>query len=332
VTFLTVAAVAVVAAALAAAGILKALDRRAFLEVLGEFAVGPRSAAFASRMIPALELALACGLLVPAARRPAGIAAALLVSLFGLALARALRSGRRPTCNCFGPLSRGEIGWDTFVRNVALIAAAAFVAASSAAISDGLAVALAIPGALAVVALAVVRENRDLNARVQELKLDLARVALPSRGLPRNSPAPEFTLEALDGGLPVTLESSLAPGLPVLLIFSAGGCSACRTLLPRVAQWRAELDGRLTFVVAASGEPTVVSREAGHLCGLTIGLDPDDDVARSYQSDGSPQGVLIAAEGTLGSELARNAEEIELMVGLLREHLLGAVASATSRA
>jgi peroxiredoxin len=320
----TVVLLAVLAAVLAAAGVLKAIDLPKFADVLVEFGLRQELIRLVSRAVPAAEVVIATALLVPAASRAAAVAAAALLTGFTIALARTLLAGRRPACNCFGTLGRRETGWDSVLRNLVLIAFAAFVAASaSAGTHNGLVAAIAISGGLAVVSFALFRDNKDLRARVQRLEREVAegaaRGTLPSRGLPPGSPAPEFAMQALDRGTPVTLTSCVARGLPVLLIFTAAGCPACRVLLRSAARWQVEFADYLTIVLAASGDPTALAGESDRHAGMTVGLDSDQAVSQAFKSDGTPQAVLIGPGKTLISDLARNKDEIEVVVEILVE-------------
>lgn len=83
---------------------------------------------FATRALPMMEFALAAGLLWTTSRPYAGIFAALLISLYGLAIAINLARGRNDIdCGCSGPAMHQPLEPVLLVRNLVL-AIAAFIA------------------------------------------------------------------------------------------------------------------------------------------------------------------------------------------------------------
>ncbi|MFC4035035.1 MauE/DoxX family redox-associated membrane protein [Streptomyces polygonati] len=75
--------------------------------------------------VPAVEVALAAGLLVPASADPALAGAVVVLAAFGAALAAALRRGAAVSCNCFGvshrPVSRAQLARNTLLVAVAVL-------------------------------------------------------------------------------------------------------------------------------------------------------------------------------------------------------------------
>jgi len=72
------------------------------------------------KLVPWIELGLGALLIVQLARRPAAIAALLLVCAFTLLIVRRLLAGDRPACACFGAWSAKPIGVGHLARNAAL--------------------------------------------------------------------------------------------------------------------------------------------------------------------------------------------------------------------
>jgi Methylamine utilisation protein MauE len=125
----TAVAAVVLAVVLSVAAIGKVRDRTGAVE--GAISLGAgRLAGPISLLLPFVEMTVGILLLVPQTRRLGGALAVALLVAFSLAIARVLRSGRRPRCHCFGrhavPLSG-----DALVRNAALAALALVVAVSS---------------------------------------------------------------------------------------------------------------------------------------------------------------------------------------------------------
>jgi len=79
----------------------------------------------AAAVLPAVEGALALGLVVPGTGAVPAAAAAGLLGLYTAAIGVRLASGRRDlACGCGGPLDRGRLGPELVVRNALLLAVA----------------------------------------------------------------------------------------------------------------------------------------------------------------------------------------------------------------
>ena len=112
----------------AVAAIAKLADIAGFRQTLAEFGVPLRAARAGAIAIPVAELA-AAALLVPTATAQIGAAlASVLLAGFCLGIARVLRRGEQPDCNCFGKAHTKPVGPGTLARNGALGAAAGLVA------------------------------------------------------------------------------------------------------------------------------------------------------------------------------------------------------------
>jgi Methylamine utilisation protein MauE len=114
------------AALLAAAAAHKLRDGAGFRAVLRDYAILPDGlVGAASSSVPAAEAAIALGLLLSATRVAASLAAASLLSLYGVAIAINLARGRRAIdCGCAGPGGPRPLSGGLVARNAALAAAA----------------------------------------------------------------------------------------------------------------------------------------------------------------------------------------------------------------
>ena len=157
----------------AAAGkVLGKAALRAFVASLREMAVLPSTLVGpAARVNVALEMLIAVLLLVPYewAAQTGFVLAAGLLSVFTLAIARTLASGRRTTCRCFGastvPLGRRHV-----LRNLVLIAVAATGLAATV-VGGGSGLGPALVGATAGLVLGVlVVELDDLTVLIRPLR------------------------------------------------------------------------------------------------------------------------------------------------------------------
>ena len=79
--------------------------------------------------LPVAELAVAVALLFRRAAVTGAVGALVLLGFFVAGISVTLARGRRPDCRCFGQLHRTPVTWRTLLRNLALAAGAALVAA-----------------------------------------------------------------------------------------------------------------------------------------------------------------------------------------------------------
>ena len=109
------------------AGLTKLLDPSAFAEDLQNYRLLPDAWAGALALgLPALELVVAGGLLLPGHARGGALLAGLLLLTFALAMAQAKVRGIDLECGCFGGHSR--VSWLKVGANTALAALALWVA------------------------------------------------------------------------------------------------------------------------------------------------------------------------------------------------------------
>jgi len=115
---------AALALLLGAAALHKLRDRASFAAVLAEYRVLPGAALHVGVwLVPALEAGVAVALVLLGPSGPA--AAALLLALYGGAIALNLARGRRELdCGCLGPSLRQPISGSLVGRNALLVAAA----------------------------------------------------------------------------------------------------------------------------------------------------------------------------------------------------------------
>jgi uncharacterized membrane protein YphA (DoxX/SURF4 family) len=90
--------------------------------------VPPSLAPVVARVLPPLEAVIAISLLFSTTRRIGAVGAGVTLLTFTIAIVSTIRRGHRPTCHCFGSLASTPIGYDTVIRNAALIVLAAVVA------------------------------------------------------------------------------------------------------------------------------------------------------------------------------------------------------------
>jgi peroxiredoxin len=116
----------------------------------------------------------------------------------------------------------------------------------------------------------------------------------------RGAPAPDFRLPRLDGGAPVALDE--LKGRVVLVNFWATWCKPCEDEMPAMERlYRALADEpfELLAVSVDDDREQVVAFAERLGVGFPILLDPDEEVARRYQTFRYPETFLISADGVV---------------------------------
>jgi peroxiredoxin len=330
------------------AGVAKLVDLVASRRAVAEFGVPERLAGVVGVGLPVCELLVAVALIPSGSARFGALGAWFLLSVFAVGIVVALRRGTQADCHCFGQLHSAPIGWRTFARNVALAALAGFVVLAGwrhpgisatawvAGLSGGWAVALGLGLVLAVVigflawfSLQLLLQNGRIVARLEAIEAAVSESAEPlldggglgaavgaglaDAGLPVGAPAPEFTLLSTEGERHA-LGSLLAPGVPLLLVFSDSGCGPCNTLLPVLAGWQRELHQRLQIAVIAGGDPER-NRAKAERHGLErVLLQTETEVSDSYEVHARPMAVVIGPDGRVQSATVGGAAQIRTLV------------------
>ncbi len=93
-------------------------------------AAGLGAPAWSIRPLPWVELVLGAVLISNLMRRPAAIAALVVLLVFSSLVIARLREGRHPPCACFGAWSARPLGPGHLVRNGALVVLAVVAAAA----------------------------------------------------------------------------------------------------------------------------------------------------------------------------------------------------------
>ena len=268
------------------AGVAKLADLAGSRRAVVGFGVPERLAGAVGVGLPVCELAIAVALIPSVSARFGALGALLLLSMFVVGIAMALRRGSEADCHCFGQLHSAPIGWRTLVRNGVLAAAAGFLLLAGwnhpgvsatewvAGLSAGWAAALALGvllvlviGFLAWFSLQLLSQNGRMFARLEAIEarstdqpgcrwLALGRSRRSGPGGRRVCQSASRARKPLrlDQKDRYELASLLASGMPLLLVFSDAGCGPCDALLPDAAGWQREHAQQLAVTVIASGE------------------------------------------------------------------------------
>lgn len=316
---LTLAARAFVAVVLATAGATKLLNPASLLKTVLEFGAGKLLSRL-SVALPAAELAVAISLVIEPTARWAAIAAALLVLLFILGIANAMRLGRRPDCGCFGALSSEPIGPRTLIRNGVLLLLSGFIVG----LGPGPSVARwSDMHSSAMIVFVVCADLLLLGAWFGASRLWPAH-ELPqtnASGSPSRTPivpgdaAPQFATTDTEGNT-YTLETLVQPGRTLVLIFGSSGCGTCVTLFEQLAGWKLALEPSLQLAVVSPGDPAWASpvRERYNLAPVL--LDPDSEISRRFAVRITPTAYAITDDRRIANGPALGPDAIEDLIRL----------------
>ena len=330
------------AAVFLVSGVAKLLDPDGTREAFAGFGVPAALHRVGTFALPLAELVIAVALVPLGSAWVAAIGATALMAAFTAVVIRAMASGRRPDCHCFGQLSAQPIGWTTVARNVVLLGGSLWLALGG---PDGVGRSVVPAGtshawvaatvAIGVLAVAVLVEGvigfqlivryGGLLGRLDEIDGGSATgsvdAAMPHHGLPIGAVAPEFSLPGLHGEV-MTLQSLRASGRPVMLVFSSPNCGPCQTLMPEVGRWQAERAHDLTIAVVSRGDVEENRAKTSEHLVSNVLLQDDVEVAELYRFNGTPNAVIIDVEGRIASEMAAGVPAIQHLI----EHHVAATA------
>jgi peroxiredoxin len=108
--------------------------------------------------------------------------------------------------------------------------------------------------------------------------------------------APPFELAELSGGR-VKLAALLAPGKPLLLVFTDTRCGPCYELLPDIAGWQRVYGDRLTIALVSSGAPESNRAMTGEYGIEQVLLQESDELVVAFGLVQAPAAVLIQPDG-----------------------------------
>jgi len=301
------------------AGVTKLLDQRGTRDAVKNFGSPESLAPALAFVLPLAELAIAAGLLFTSTTRVSALAALLLLGLFAVAISINLARGRTHDCHCFGQLHSRPLGWPTLARNLIFALGAGIVlwqtgVERASNIFRGLAQLgpaqwFWLTGALAVVAGIVIYLLR----RQKRVSVQTSTAAQDPKGLPLESVAPPFELNAYAGGRS-SLAQLLADGKPLLLIFTNPTCGPCVVLFKEIREWQDAHSEQLTIALISFG---TIKENFVNVARNRLGqvlLQQKREVAEQYGAHVTPTAVVVNTNGRIASPLAAGADEIRQLL------------------
>jgi thiol-disulfide isomerase/thioredoxin len=312
-------------AVFAVAGVTKLLDQKGTRDAVKNFGAPQSLVPALSFLLPIAELLTAAGLLFVHTTRPSAFAALLMLSVFVIAISVNLARGRTYDCHCFGQLHSRPLGWPTLVRNLIFALGASIVlwqAQTQPRLSIFATVAqlgffqrlLLLAGVVAVTGILTY-----LYWRQQRL---LLKTPAAPQGLPLDSIAPAFELDAYTGGK-TSLAQLLACGKPLLLIFTNPTCGPCVVLFKEIKEWQESHSDQLTIALIGFG---TIKENFVNVARNRLGqvlLQQEREVAASYGANVTPTGVVVNVHGRVASPLAAGADEIRRLLATVLENSHG---------
>jgi thiol-disulfide isomerase/thioredoxin len=273
----------------ALAALAKLSDREGVRQMVMEFGIPRRFAAPFSWGLIGCEAGAAGALAFAPSARIGAAASVLLLAAFGSAVAVAVTRGRRLECHCFGRLQAAPVSWSIVARNALLATVAGFVVAGG-----------RLPGVFASVAGVLV---------VVRLGLEIYHPG----SLRPGAMAPAIDLGDL-AGAKWSLESPVAAGRPLLLVFGDPDCGACLELMPRIAGWQQRLASECAVALVSGGSAADNAALADQFGLRTVLTDQERVTATAYGVTATPTAVLVDDRRRIAASPALGEREISELV------------------
>lgn len=318
------------------AGVGKLLDLKGSQQAMRDFSLPNFLATPLGILLPLAELAVAVALIPTASAWWGALGALVLLLLFVAGIAYNLTLGRKPDCHCFGVFYSSAIGINTLIRNLVLAAVAVLVVAfgpttselsmvawiGTLNLAEGIGLIFGILITILLVAetwflFEILRQMGKLTLRLETVEAGVSTsnsgVDPDWVGLPEDEDAPRFELPDLNGEL-VSLDSLVAKGKPLFLLFTSAICGPCQELMPDVAQWIRDYSDEMGFVIISQGSAELNRAKAEEYGIPNMLLQQEHEVADSFLVRGTPSAVILRIDGSIYSPLAEGPDAIRALV------------------
>jgi hypothetical protein len=287
------------------AGVTKLLDPAGTRQAIKNFGAPESSVPLLSRLLPLAELAVAVLLLFHSTAFYGAVSALLLLTLFIVVISVNIAKGQAPECHCFGQIYSRPVGWPTLVRNIVFALGTIVLMWRSSDLVSAISSPLGITILLALITLvgATVFFQRKRPKQNEQ----------SSPGLPVGTNAPLFDLPHYEGGTG-SLAELLASGKQVLLVFTSPLCGPCVSLFHEIGEWQRRHGDELIVAIVSRGtiKENFVNTVRNGL--QNVLLQKEQEVAELYLTSVTPAAVVIRRDGTIGSSLAKGADEIRVLL------------------
>lgn len=329
---------------LVSSSVLKIADAQGFQEALLRSGYSNEASGVVKWAVPASEMGVACLLLgSPQLASLGAIAALVLLIIFTWHLLSAKRKGLG--CNCFGTATAGTVGRAAVLRNLVLLAMAAFlaissvvgpqssqgaathIAASYADLSSSAQTMLAITwvvfGMTIILAYGVAKGSSGAThaGGAPHAVSGSVEVKEPWRDstLQIGSDLPSLTLQTDDGATTTLAQAVKERGRAAIVIFTDPGCSACRSVEELIIGWQvAEPPIPILPISRRDDSDGMGSDGSKKLSGVGVYYQTGFEVSSTMGVHATPSavGVQIDAEGkvVIATETVVSAARVQQLV------------------
>lgn len=326
------------------AGFAKLADQKGSRKAMRDFGVPNALSPVVSIALPALEIAIAAGLMFIATSWVAAISAVVLLTIFTANMTYQIVKGKSPDCHCFGQLHSEPVGWTSVIRNFIIVLPALFLVAAGMQgqgtgltalnAADAQLLALSLVGVCLAVCLyyliRVSNQQKEMIKRIELVEL-IARdgssverddAGHPTDGLPIGAPVPRFELADLDGQK--FFSDQLArPDRPALLFFVSPTCTPCEALIPAFKEWEEEMGKELAIYFVSSGTADENREKFGDELSGKFLLQKDREFADAVSARWTPSALFIDSKSKIASHIAAGDTAIkELVENIERSDIL----------
>jgi uncharacterized membrane protein YphA (DoxX/SURF4 family)/peroxiredoxin len=337
----------VLAAVFLLAGVAKLADHKGSSKALTEFGLPPRMAQPLSLLLSMGEFVIGVTLVPVALTWYAACGALALLGIFMIGIVTNLARGRKPDCHCFGQLHSAPVGWPTVVRTGVLGAGAGWLVSRGPshlgpslwehlASADGnerrvFIFAACVVGILLIQALRGSAPEEPESVTVESHESPSRYESPPTSGndrtpplpesamwqepvpLPIGTPAPKFALPTM-AGQERSLQSLLAQGKTIFLVFSSPHCDPCRTLLPHIRGWMSQHEESLNIIVISRGTANDNLAKMKDFEVSRVLLQQGFEISNVYGCSMTPSAVLVGTDGLIRSDVAVGKAAIEQLI------------------
>jgi methylamine dehydrogenase accessory protein MauD len=297
-------------ATFAVAGVAKIADLNGSRRAVANFGIPRQFAAFFGILLPITEIIIAITLIFDATAQFGIIGASFLLLIFIGGISYNLVQGNTPDCHCFGQLYSAPIGWATLLRNTLLFALTGIIAWNGPVSIPIIIIGLLLMIGAGIWLIGMFRRQRSSSFLTTA---PTHQSTVLARSLPIGSVAPAWNLADTQGNV-ASLADFYADGRPMLLLFSDPACHFCTELMPSLRSWYHQCANHADIVIMSRGSIAANQQHVAKHGLRNVFVQPNNEVAEAYQIDWLPSALLIRPDGTIGSELALDAEAIAALV------------------
>ncbi len=301
------------------AGTVKFLDPQSMKVTLSAFGVPARLLDPASFLLPLSEVVLSMVIMSRRTYKVGLRSGIVFLSMLTVSIIWNLANGRRPRCNCSGGLGDAVIGWQSILRNVALIVLSIFLVREPGKMSwtfrsENLGVPrgilFIIGGQATAIGWLVIKRLHQAGSGDPRLE--------DQTGLEIGTPIPSLQLIDVDNQL-IGLSTVLDDRPSVIYVLSSS-CKPCKEVLISVKHITSTdflVSHRAIVIIPSADVPPSGFREKQ---GISLPVyKAQNDIYEAFGIAGTPAAFTVSSDGRVASSIAIGVSEISRLVESLNE-------------